>query len=98
MTKVIGFANIGDFDGYRYIATNHREDDNSGSYVALADYNQNIELQNNTIKAQQVEIETLKGLLSRWLDTQEITLTATFYPGMMEKYESVISDTEKVLK
>jgi len=52
----------------------------------------------DTIKAQRDEIETLKKLLNRWLETEEITLTATFYPGMIEKYESIINDTNEVLK
>lgn len=60
MTKVIGFENIGDFDGYRYIATNHREDDNSGSYVTLTDY-----------EAQAAEITKLRGLLERWASQQK---------------------------
>lgn len=60
MTKVIGFENIGDFDGYRYIATNYREDDNSGSYVTLADY-----------ETQAAEIAKLRGLLSRWESHQK---------------------------
>ena len=65
MTKVVGFAMIDDIDTPHYIATSYRNDNNSGQYVSLVEY-QELERMIALDTTLQVELGKLRTLLKRW--------------------------------
>jgi len=85
------------WDGYRYIATSHRNDDNSGEYVTIADYY----TQEQTIKAQQAEIAKLRGLLQQWETiSPKLGVESRKFPIWIksEQLKELINDTSEALK